>query len=106
MIRGGRFGRIQCLNARFFQTQILLSIDSAEAIEKQLADISERDGVAARDAFQSDLLNQISEKAIDRGGVAEVGDGGEEFGCGGFASALALQAALSMIGAEVRRWSS
>ena len=66
-----------------------------------MADISERDGVAARNAFQGDLLDKISEEAIDRGGIAEVADACQELG-GGFASALSLEAALSVLGAEAR----
>lgn len=90
------------MKACFFEAQRVFSIDGAEAIEKQLADISQSDGVTARDVLQGDLLDEISEKAIDRGSIAEVADAGEEFGGGGFASALGLQAALSVVDAGQR----
>jgi hypothetical protein len=75
-----------------------LSIDSTEAIEQQLADVGECDGVAARNAFQSDLPNQGAKKTVDCGGVSEIGAASKELLCG-FADALVLQAAL-VVGAE------
>ena len=93
--------RLQFLKSRLFQTHTLLSIERAEAIEKQLTDIGQRDSVATRDALQGDLLHQSSEEAIDRSGVAEVANTRKKLGRGGFASALSLQVALSMMGAEV-----
>jgi hypothetical protein len=84
-----------------FQAQTFLPIEGSEAIEKQLADISQGDGIAARDAFQGYLLYQGSQKAIDRTGVAEIADAGEKFGGGDFATGLSLEAALSVVGAEV-----
>jgi len=95
--RGG-----QCLNSLCFQAQGLFPIEGAEAVEKQLADTGERNGVVARDAFQGDLLHQVSQKAIDRAGVTEIADTGEKFGGGKLAPALSLETALSVVGAEVR----
>src|SRR5260370_34947645 len=89
------------MRPRFFEAQRFLSIDSTEAIEQQLADIGERDGVAARNALQSDLPDQGAEKAIDRGGVSKIGAAGEELlGC--FFFALLLQATLLVMDAEAR----
>src|SRR5260370_31715307 len=82
---------------RFFQAQRFLSIDSTEAIEQQLADIGERDGVAARNAFQSDLPDQGAKKTVDRRCVSEIRAASEEF-LGGLADALVL--ALGMMSAE------
>src|SRR5580704_2829347 len=95
---GREFGGCQCLNPSFFHAQRFLSIDSTEAIEQQLADVGECDGVAARNAFQSDLPNQGAKKTVDCGGVSEIGAASKEL-LGGFADALVLQAAL-VVGAE------
>src|SRR5260370_37533127 len=81
------------MHPRFFQAQRFLSIDSTEAIEQQLADIGERDGVAARNAFQSDMPDQGAKKTVDRRCVSEIRAASEEF-LGGLADALVLQAAL------------
>jgi hypothetical protein len=63
-----------------------------------LADVGECDGVAARNAFQSDLPDQGAEKTVDCGGVGEIGAASEEL-LRGFADALVLQAAL-VVGAK------
>jgi hypothetical protein len=62
-----------------------------------LADIGERDGIAARNAFQSDLPDQGAKKTVDRGGVSKIGAASEEL-LSGFAYALVL--ALGMMSAE------
>ena len=100
MIFGGRFAAFNAWRRDSSRRKESSRLMAPRLLRKQLADISEGDGVAARDAFQSDLLDEVSEKAIDRGGVTEVADAGEKLGSGGFASALSLQAALSVMGAE------
>jgi hypothetical protein len=92
---------LQFLKSSFLQTQRFLSIARTKAIEKQLADICESYGIAAGDAFQGDLLHEISEKSIDGFSVMEVCTAGEKFGRGSFAAALNLQAALSVVGTEI-----
>jgi hypothetical protein len=52
---GRTLGGIHGLNTRFFEAQGFLSVNRSEAIEKQLTDIGERDGIAARDTLQGDL---------------------------------------------------
>ena len=72
-------------------------MNRSEAIEKQLTDIGERDGITARDALQRHLPDQGAEKTVDCGAIPEIGAGSKEF-LSGFAYALVL--AQCVMGAE------
>lgn len=50
-------------------------MNRSEAIEQQLTDIGERDGIAAWNALQGDLPDQGAEKTVDGGAIAEIGAG-------------------------------
>ena len=53
-------------------------VHRGEAVEKQLAEVSEGDGVGAGDALADDLLDQVAEEEVHRLGRGELVDGGEE----------------------------
>ena len=80
--------------------QKLSAVVRGLAIQDELGDIGQGDGVAARNAPEGDHLGEVAEEAIDRGRVAEVGDGGEEFGGSGLSGALAIAEAAGVEGAE------
>ncbi len=92
------------LDALFFQQQLVLSIGRAEAIEQELTDVGECDGVAARDALQRNLPDESTEESINRFRVIELGSAGEKLGRGDFMSALALKPALLVAGAKIFMW--
>jgi hypothetical protein len=86
-----------------FEALKLSTTMSGLAIQDELGDIGQGDGIAARNAPDGDELKEIAEEAIDRGRVGKIGDRGEEFGGGGLAGAVAPEEFLSMVGAKVRR---
>lgn len=57
---------------------VLLAADGREAVEEQLAQVGERDGVPAGDALADDLLDQVAEEEIYGFGGGEVLDVGQE----------------------------
>src|SRR4029077_4205862 len=73
-----------------------------ETIEEQLAEIGQGYGVAAGDAFASELLNEIAEEEIHGVGGGEVFEIAEELGGEGFGIGEGtLRFALGkMVGAE------
>jgi len=73
---------------------VVLAVEGGEAVEEQLADVGLGDGVAAVDAFVSDLLEEIAEITIDGGGGGEILDAGEKFGGEGFVGLGRLGEAL------------
>jgi hypothetical protein len=90
----------QCLH---LQTLKLSAAAGGLAIQDELGDIGQGDGVAAGNAPESNHPGEIAEEAIDGGCVGKIGDRGEEFGASGLAGAVAPEEFLSMVGAKVRR---
>jgi hypothetical protein len=79
----------------------VLAVEGGEAVEEQLADVGLGDGVAAMDAFVSDLLEEIAEIAVDGSGGGEILDAVEKFGGEGFVRLRRLGKALAqVVGAE------
>jgi hypothetical protein len=80
---------------------LALAVEGGKAVEEQLADIGLGDGVAAVDAFASDLLEEIAKVAIDGGGGREILDATEELVGDGLVGLERLGVALSeVMGAE------
>lgn len=73
------------------------------AIQDELRDIGQDDGVAAGNAPEGDHLGEVAEEAIDGGCIAEVVDGREKFGGNGLSGAVAPEEFLSVMGAKVCR---
>ena len=72
---------------RFFFSFLLglkLSLQGREAVEKQLGNVGQGNGVAAGDAFAGELLDEIAEEEIHGAGGGEVVDVAEKFGGEGF----------------------
>ena len=83
-----------------FGAEEFAAVGGAKAIEQQLADVGEGDAIAARNALEGDLLQEIAEEAIDGGRVGEVCGRGEQFGRGGFGIALPVNGAMGVEGAK------
>ena len=60
---------------------LVLSVQGGQAIQEQLGDVGEGDGVAALDAFGGKLLKEIPQEEIDGISGGEVLDGAEQL-CG------------------------
>ncbi len=60
------------------------SLDSRKAVEKQLTNISEGNGVAASDALTGELRDEVAKKSVDGIGGREITNASKEFGGGGF----------------------
>ena len=82
----------QCLH---LQTLKLSAAAGGLAIQDELRDVGQGDGVAAGNAPEGDHLGEIAEEAIDGGCIGKIGDRGEEFGASGLAGAVAITKAAA-----------
>jgi len=87
---------------------IELLLHGGKAVEEQLADIGEGDGVRTGDALADELLDEIAEEEIDGIGGGEILDAAEKFvgdgfGVGGGAATVSqLEMAEAEAGGRVR----
>jgi hypothetical protein len=63
---------------------LTLAIERGDAVEEELGDVGEGNGVAASNAFMRELLDEIAEEGVDATGGREISDVVEEFVGGGF----------------------
>ena len=80
---------------------LTLAIERGDAVEEELGDVGEGHGVAAGDAFVSELLDEIAEEGVDGTRGCEISDVVEEFVGGGFVlDAACLQLLADVVGTE------
>jgi hypothetical protein len=80
---------------------LTLAIERGDAVEEELGDVGEGNGVAASDAFVSELLDEIAEEGVDATGGREISDVVEEFVGGGFVlAAPRFHLLANVMGAE------
>jgi hypothetical protein len=79
----------------------MLATEGRDAVEEELGDVGEGLGVAAGDAFVSELLDEIAEEGVDGTRGCEISDVVEEFVGGGFVlDAACLQLLADVVGTE------
>ena len=74
----------------FLLPDLELAVEGSEAVEEQLGNVGQGDGVAAGDTFAGELPDEIAEESVHGGGGGEVFDVAEEFVGGGFVFAALL----------------
>jgi hypothetical protein len=80
---------------------LTLAIEGGDAVEEELGDVGEGDGVAASDAFMSELLDEIAEEGVDATGGSEISDVVEKLVGGGFVlAAPGFHLLANVMGAE------
>jgi hypothetical protein len=80
---------------------LTLAIEGGDAVEEELGDVGEGHGVAAADAFKSELLDEIAEEGVDATGGREISDVVKELVSGGFVlEAPGFHLLANVMGAE------
>jgi hypothetical protein len=80
---------------------LTFAIERGDAVEEELGDVGEGNGVAASDAFMSELLDEIAEEGVDATGGSKISDVVEEFVGGGFVlEAPGFHLLANVMGAE------
>ena len=80
---------------------LTLAIEGGDAVEEELRDVGEGYGVAASDAFMSELLDEIAKEGVDATGGSEISDVVEELASGGFVlAAPRFHLLANVMGAE------
>ena len=77
-----------------------LAVESGKAVEKELGEVAEGDGVAAGEAFAGKLADQIAEEGVDGVGCREVVDAGEEVSGEGLGIGLCGLGFAEVVGTE------
>lgn len=82
---------------------LTLTIEGGDAVEEELGDVGEGYGVAAGDAFMSELLDEIAEESVDATDGSKISDVVEESVGGGFVlAAPGFHLLANVMGAEDR----